>query len=65
MSSGGLLLAVRPGGGLVVGGAGLEASVEDAGEPAAELAQGGMVLGAAAAELVIVGAGARLSTARQ
>src|SRR5450755_3400651 len=47
-----------PGGCLVVGGAGLEASVEDADEPAGELAEGGVVLGAAVALGVVEGAGA-------
>lgn len=48
--------AVRPGGGLVVVGAGLEAAVEDADEPVGELAQRSVVAGAAGTELVVVGA---------
>src|ERR1039458_6859085 len=52
------LFPVRPGGCLVVEGAGLEASVEDADEPAGEFAQGGVVLGAAGALGVVEGAGA-------
>ena len=47
-----------PAGGLVVGGAGLEAAAEDADEAVAELAQRGAVADAAAAELVVVAAGA-------
>src|SRR6266516_1080000 len=48
---------LRPGGGLVVEGAGLEAAVQDADEPVGELAQRGPVAGAACALLVVVGAG--------
>src|ERR1039457_185200 len=48
---------VRPGGGLVVEGAGLEASVLYADEAVGELAQGGVVPGAAAPLVVVVGAG--------
>src|SRR5260370_1466775 len=47
-----------PGGCLVVGGAGLEAAVEDADEAVGELAEGGVVLGAAVAFGVVEGAGA-------
>src|ERR1039457_626436 len=47
-----------PGGCLVVGGAGLEASVEDSDEAVGELAEGGVVLGAAVAFGVVEGAGA-------
>src|SRR5260370_1564121 len=47
-----------PGGCLVVGGAGLEAAVEDADEAGGELAEGGVVLGAAVALGVGEGAGA-------
>src|SRR6266566_5789201 len=47
-----------PGGCLVVGGAGFEAAVEDADEPVGELAEGGVVLGAAVAFGVVEGAGA-------
>src|SRR5260370_34377507 len=47
-----------PGGCLVVGGAGLEAAVEDADEAVGELAGGGGVLGAAVAFGVVGGAGA-------
>ena len=42
---------MRPGGGLVVAGAGLEAPVQDPHESVGELAQGGVVAGAAGAEL--------------
>ena len=38
-----------PGGGLVVEGAGFEASVQDADEPVGDAAQGGVVLDAAGA----------------
>src|SRR5260370_21503629 len=58
MSSGELVFAVRPGGGLVVEGAALQASVQDADEPVGELAQGSVVLGAAGALGVVEGAGA-------
>jgi len=44
MSSSGLVGVVRPGGCLVVGCAGLEASVQDAEEPVGELAQRGVVV---------------------
>ncbi len=47
-----------PGGGLVVGAAGLEAAVEDADKAVAELAQGGLVAGAAFAQGLVVRAGA-------
>src|ERR1017187_10441589 len=40
MSSGKLVFAVRPGGCLVVEGAGFEAAVQDADEPVGEFAQG-------------------------
>ena len=56
VSSGGLVVAVRPGGCLVVRGAGLEAAVEDADESVADLPQRGVVADVAAAELVVVGA---------
>jgi hypothetical protein len=61
MSSGGpdfLAGVLGPGGCLVVGGAGLEAAVEDADEAVGELAEGGVVLGAAGAFGVVEGAGA-------
>src|SRR6266540_6061793 len=58
MSSSGLVEVVRPGGRLVVGCAGFEASVEDADESVGELAQGGVVAGAAGALPVVVGPGA-------
>src|SRR5216683_7223780 len=58
MSSGKLIFAVRPGGGLVVEGAGLEASVQDADEPVGEPPQGIVVFDAAGAEVVVEGAGA-------
>ena|ERR1035437_1481141 len=59
MSSGKLVFAVRPGGCLVVEGAGFEAAVQDADEPVGEFAQGGVVLGAAGAFGVVQGPGAR------
>ena len=49
---------VGPGGGLVVEGAGLEASVQDADEPVGQPAERVVVLDAAGAELVVEGAGA-------
>jgi hypothetical protein len=58
MSSGELVFVVGPGGGLVVEGAGFEASVQDADEPVRELAQGRVVPGAAGALGVAEGAGA-------
>src|SRR5689334_22270970 len=58
MSSGELDFVVGPGGCLVVEGAGLQASVEDADEPVGDLAQGRVVLGAAGAFGVVEGAGA-------
>src|SRR5712691_502349 len=58
MSSSSLVEVVRPGGRLVVAGAGFEASVEDADEAVGELAQSGVVADAAGALLVVVGAGA-------
>jgi len=59
MSSRGFLrlgCGLRPGGCLVVEGAGFEAAVEDAGEPVGELAEGGVVAGAAGALMVVAGA---------
>ena len=56
--SSGCLVAVRPGGGLVVGGAVSQAAVEDADEPVGECAQGLVVCRAAGAVLVVVGPGA-------
>jgi sarcosine oxidase gamma subunit len=53
------VLTVGPGGFLVVEGPGLEASVQDADEPVGDPPQGVVVLGAAGAELVVEGAGAR------
>ena len=47
----------RPGGAFVVGGVGLQAAVEDPDESVGELAQGGVVVLASVAELVVVGAG--------
>jgi hypothetical protein len=58
MSSGELVFTVRLGGGLVVEGAGFEAAVQDADEPAGELAECGVVSGAAGAFGVVEGAGA-------
>src|SRR5215475_4986866 len=52
------IFPVPPGGGLVVGGAGLEASVQDADEPVGESSECVVVLESAGAELVVVGAGA-------
>ena len=48
---------VVPGGVLVVGGADIEAAVQDAGEPVAGLAECGLVAGAAGAQGPIVSAG--------
>jgi hypothetical protein len=56
MSSAGLEMG--SGGGLVIGGAGFEAAVEDADEAVAELAHGGLVSDAALAQGLVVGAGA-------
>jgi hypothetical protein len=47
-----------PGGGFVGGGVGLEATVEDADEAVAELAEGGLVADAAGAQCLVVAAGA-------
>ncbi len=58
MSSGKRRFAVRPGGGLVVEGAGLQASVQDAGEPVGQPPQGVVVPGTFGAGLVVEGAGA-------
>jgi hypothetical protein len=52
------LLAVAPGGVLVVGSAGFEAAVEDADEPVGEASQGVVVAVAFSALLVVEGAGA-------
>src|SRR5450755_392304 len=60
MSSGSLeFLAggLWPGGGLVVAGAGFEAAVQDAGEPAGEVAQRSAVADAAGALGVVAGPG--------
>ena len=54
----GIAVAVPPGGVLVVCGAGFQAAVQDADQPVAELAQRGAVALAAAAQLVVIGAGA-------
>jgi hypothetical protein len=51
------LVVVFLGGVLVVDGAGLEAAVEDADEAIGELAECGVVVGAPASELVVVGPG--------
>jgi hypothetical protein len=61
MSSGGSLIfvVVCPGGGLVIAGAGLQAAVQDADEAVGQLTEGGVVPGAAGAQAVVVGAGAR------
>src|SRR2546421_5191596 len=58
MSSNSPTEVMRPCGRLVVGGAGLEASVQDADEAVGELAQRGVVGGSAGALPVVVGAGA-------
>src|SRR5256885_17111176 len=60
MSSGGgdfVTGVLRPGGGLVVERAGLQAAVQDADEPVGELAQGGPVAEATRALAVVVGPG--------
>ncbi len=60
MSSSVLLIFVGvggPGGGLVVGGVGLQAAVQDADQPVGQLAQGGVVAYLPGAQLVVVGAG--------
>ena len=49
---------VRPGGCLVVEGAGLQASVQDADQPVGEPSQCVVVFDSAGAELVVEGAGA-------
>jgi hypothetical protein len=59
MSSRDLVGVVRPGGCLVVDGAGFEAAVQDADQAVGDLAQGGVVFGAAGTLLVVVGAGTR------
>src|SRR5215218_8116091 len=59
MSSSSLGEVMRPGGRLVVGPARFEASVKDADEPVGELAEGGVVVGAAGSLPVVVGPGAR------
>jgi hypothetical protein len=59
LSSGSLLIllgVVGPGDVLVVELAGFEAAVQDPDEPVAELAQRGVVAGAAGADGVVVGA---------
>src|ERR1700724_3583709 len=58
MSSSEAFGVVRPGGFLVVEGACFEAAVQDADEPVGELAEGGVVVGAAVSLFVVVGAGA-------
>src|SRR5258708_8412942 len=58
MSSGELVFLVRPGGCLVVEGAGFEAAVQDADEPAGELAEGGVVFHASGTLGVVEGPGA-------
>ncbi len=54
-----MLGVVSPGGGFVVAGSGFQAAVQDAGQAVAELAQRGVVPGAAGPECVVVGPGAR------
>jgi hypothetical protein len=51
-------VVVGPGGLFIVGGAGLEAAVEDADEAIRELPQGCLVADVAGSELVVIGAGA-------
>jgi hypothetical protein len=46
-----------PGGLFVVGGVGLQAAVQDPDEPVRELAERGLVIDLAVAELVVVGGG--------
>src|SRR5580698_6312773 len=58
LSSGGEVFAVRPGGFLVVEGAGFEASVLDADEPVGDSAERVVVPDFLGAEAVVVGAGA-------
>src|SRR4029453_18372802 len=58
VSSGKRTGVMRPGSCLVVERPGLEAAVQDADEPVGDLAQGGVVVGAAGSLLVVVGAGA-------
>src|ERR1017187_7444873 len=58
MARGELVFVVGPGGGLVVEGAGFEASVQDADEPVGDLAQGRVVPGAAGALGAVQGPGA-------
>src|SRR4051794_21858708 len=50
--------ALGPGGVFAIGGSGLQAAVQDADEAVGQLAEGGVVSGAAGAEGVVVGAGA-------
>ena len=59
MSSGKRRFAVRPGGGLVVAGAGLQASVQDADEPVRQPPQGVVVFESLGALPVVERAGAR------
>jgi hypothetical protein len=64
MSSGSLLDMMRPCGRFVVAGADLEVAAQDAYEPVGELAQRGVVFGAAGLELIVVGTSARRSVQR-
>jgi len=64
VSSCGLLGVLWPCGCFVVAGAGFEAAVQDADEPVGQLAQRGVVFGAAGFELVVVGPGAGGSVER-
>jgi hypothetical protein len=52
------VLPVSPGGGLVVEGAGLEASVQDSDEPVSQPSQSVVMFDSAGAEAVVEGAGA-------
>src|SRR6266480_4392140 len=58
MSSGKRRFAVRPGGGLVVEGAGLQASVQDADQPVGQAPEGVVMFESFGAELVVERAGA-------
>src|ERR1035437_10139999 len=61
MSSCGLLNVLVPGSGLVVAGAGFEATMQDSDETVAELAQGCVVADVTVPECVVVGASSRRS----
>src|SRR5512144_2194888 len=65
MSSSSLVEVMRPRGGLVVAAAGLEAAVQDADKAVGQLTQGGVVLAASGALVVVVGPGAGGDTQRR